>query len=132
MSTLESLVTEWRDAREAILSADWKDPARAGTNVLLWDRLANAEDALMAHARTLPLAPMTWCAMPDGGRVIIDLPDTVAIHTGDRLTFDVGAATYTIERASDAEVQIIPPGPYVDPHQRGAEPEHFQRGWQPK
>lgn len=51
MTDLESLVTEWRDAREAILLVNWHDAKIAVAHTHLWTRLGNAEAALMAHAR---------------------------------------------------------------------------------
>ena len=58
MTELEKLVTEWRDAREAILRVDWGNPENAGPAgnrrlVPHWERLGHAEAALMAHARRL-------------------------------------------------------------------------------
>jgi len=56
--TLESLVIEWRDARETILRADWSNPVTAKANVHLWTRLGHAEAALMARARAMqPVIP---------------------------------------------------------------------------
>jgi hypothetical protein len=52
MTELERLVTEWRDARDAILRVDWGDAENRDAS--LWVSLGNAEAALMAHARSLP------------------------------------------------------------------------------
>ena len=49
---LEKLVIEWRDAREAILSADWSHTVALANKALL-ARLIRAEDTLMAHARMM-------------------------------------------------------------------------------
>lgn len=46
------LLTEWREARRAILDIDWGDASNRRPE--LWVRLGNAEAALMAFARTLP------------------------------------------------------------------------------
>lgn len=48
------LLIEWRDAREAFFAADHSSPKDAEARKPLFDRLANAETALMAHARGLP------------------------------------------------------------------------------
>jgi len=53
MTELEKLVTEWRDAREAILRTDWSHPTVDPEKRALWTRLGDAEAALMAHARRL-------------------------------------------------------------------------------
>lgn len=133
---LETLVIEWRDAREAILRADWSNPVVAKANVHLWTRLGHAEAALMAHARAMqPAIPpgqhedglidgevrdgvayptvnankVTYPAAggeiahytrPDGGFMMIDMGvnSDIAIQTGDRLEFDVGAGTVTLIR----------------------------------
>jgi hypothetical protein len=50
-ATLENLVTEWRDAREAILLVQWGDPVVAKAHTHLWTRLGHAEAALMSYAR---------------------------------------------------------------------------------
>ena len=54
MTELEKLVTEWRDAREAILRTDWSHPTVDPEKLALWTRIGHAEVALMAHARRLP------------------------------------------------------------------------------
>lgn len=53
MTDIEALVVEWCDARQAIIGAtDWiKLPPE--TRHAQLDRLANAERALMARARTI-------------------------------------------------------------------------------
>lgn len=49
---IEILVAEWRDARNAIILVDWKDPVVAKAHIHLWTRLGHAEAALMHYART--------------------------------------------------------------------------------
>lgn len=54
MTYLESLVIEWRDARQAVFDhpAEISEAAKAR-----WTRLGSAESALMAHARTIVAEP---------------------------------------------------------------------------
>lgn len=54
--TAETLLIEWRDARASFLAVDHADPKTFETRKPLFDRLANAEGALMDHARSLGAA----------------------------------------------------------------------------
>lgn len=55
MTDIEALVVEWRDARQAFFNAfthGAPEPTIQSTKIL-FNRLANAEVALMARARTI-------------------------------------------------------------------------------
>lgn len=47
---IRNLLVEWRDARIAFLASDHGQPSTFETRKPLFDRLANAEGALMAYA----------------------------------------------------------------------------------
>lgn len=48
---IRNLLVEWRDARIAFLAADHGQPSTYDARKPLFDRLADAEDALMTYAR---------------------------------------------------------------------------------
>ena len=108
--TLEKLVIEWRDAREAILSANWSHPTVDPAHKALWTRLGHAEDALMTHARMME-RPICAPAAPRQDLTAIH----EAIDTGGGQTCDVEGVIKALKAAGFEIVRIRSHSPVTIP-----------------